>query len=106
MQIKIIVFHQTFRQKPDDDGELIFDVTVSKYEFSLAILNMLETLLSEYGVLGYKKQWVSYGFPLEDYRHLCLSVGKKTNEMLIVAAPLLHRGSSAILHTGINKTSM
>jgi len=84
LQIKIIDFPQTWNQKPDEEGELMFDVTVSKYEFSLAILNMLETLLSEYGVLEYKKQWVKHDFPVGDYRSLCIKLGRKPMKCLFM----------------------
>jgi hypothetical protein len=82
LHIKIIAFPQIWSNKADEEGELIFEANVSKYDFSLAVLEMLENLLSEQTLLEYEAQWGS-SFPVKEYRHLCFNLGRKPIEHLL-----------------------
>jgi hypothetical protein len=49
----------------DERGKLLFSTECKLLKFAIQVKAALRYLLEEHGVEGYKRQWVTYDFPME-----------------------------------------
>jgi hypothetical protein len=63
LRIRILEFEDAMDDAPDEDGQTIFDAECMLRAFAAVLLTELERVLTEYGLAGYKEQWVLAEFP-------------------------------------------
>lgn len=75
VRLLVLWFDDLWGDAPDDTGEPVFDVEVSRQELVRAVSEAAQAVLDEYGEEGYKKKWVQHDFPLDTLRLLQGSLG-------------------------------
>jgi hypothetical protein len=70
LNIKIRWFDDVASGKPDCEGKLLFDQSCGKRTFGSAIAAACGKLLSEIGIEDYRRKWLRYPFPENEYAKL------------------------------------
>ena len=65
VNIRILQFGELWGYKPDEEGEILLDVTCRLRTFAGAVLSASQRVLEEHGLEGYKAEWVAHDFPLD-----------------------------------------
>jgi hypothetical protein len=63
--VQIIEFDEPWKNRPDAEGKLIFDVECRLRSFAGAVLSASQQVLATHGFDGYRKQWVNRDFPID-----------------------------------------
>jgi hypothetical protein len=63
ISIQVIWFTQTFKNRPDSEGEIILDAECRMCTFAGAVLSGSQRVLATHGSKGYKAQW-AHDFPM------------------------------------------
>ena len=72
LNIRILWFGNSFSTQIDEEGKVIFEAECRLRTFAGAVLSASQKLLEEYGMEGYKEEWVNHEFPI----HLQLRLKK------------------------------
>lgn len=68
--VRILWFDEMWGGKPDDLGKLVWEAECPMSDFGSAVLGVLQGLLDELGLEGYRDTWVQNEFPLESLRQM------------------------------------
>ena len=86
LRIRIREFEDVIDHAPDKDGQPIFDAECELRAFAAVLLKELERVLTEYGLAGYKEQWVLADFPESRLLELRALLGDAVPESAQVGA--------------------
>ncbi len=70
VNVRILWFYDTYSRKPEEQGEMLLNVECRLRTFAGAALSAAQRVLAEYGLEGYREQWVMHEFPLEQQNQL------------------------------------
>ena len=65
VNVRILWFDDTWKDRPENDGEMIIDAECRLRTLAGAVLAASQNVLAAHGLEGYRKQWVLHDFPLE-----------------------------------------
>jgi hypothetical protein len=71
VQITLLSFNELWGNKPDSEGQVLVDELCDLHELDIATKNMLERVLLENGIEGYKEKWCEHDFPMKNYLWFC-----------------------------------
>ena len=71
IRIVLLFFDELWGGKPDTEGQLLVDELCDLRELDIATKIMLENVLLENGLDGYKEKWSEHDFPLDSYLWFC-----------------------------------
>jgi hypothetical protein len=74
--VRIIQFDELWGHKPDEQGKVIFEAKCRLRTFAGAVVSMLQSVLNNYGIDGYKDKWAAHDFPLMTYNRLIETLEK------------------------------
>jgi hypothetical protein len=63
LRIRILMFRELWANRPDVEGETIFDAECRLRTFAGALVSELQRLLAEHGLEGYRGKWIEHDFP-------------------------------------------
>ncbi len=63
IRVRIWWFDEMWSHRPDNEGQVEFDLLIDQAQFYRAVSGMLDDVLARYGEAGYKSQWDRYSFP-------------------------------------------
>jgi hypothetical protein len=63
--IRILDFPQTWGDRPDEEGKVLFEAECRLRTFAGAVLSEAQRLLEKHGREGYVEMWHKHEFPLE-----------------------------------------
>jgi hypothetical protein len=66
----ILEFQDLWSNKPDEEGQLIFETLCPITELAAAVVKCLDEVKQTYGEAGYKEKWVEHDFPARTYAQL------------------------------------
>ena len=72
LQVKIYRFKSWSPQLRDENGEVVLRTTCIAKDFVTHVIRVLETVLNQHGVDGYRRRWIKHDFPIEILRDLTL----------------------------------
>ncbi|PSB29129.1 hypothetical protein [Chlorogloea sp. CCALA 695] len=64
LNIRILWFDESFRDRPDGDDRVILEVQCRLRTFAGAVLSASQRILETYGLEGYREKWVKHEFPV------------------------------------------
>jgi hypothetical protein len=76
--IRILEFPEMWGDRPDDEGQLLFDAECRLRTFAGAVLSESQRLLEKLGREGYLGIWVQHEFPLAKQERLRQLLGQDT----------------------------
>jgi hypothetical protein len=65
IHVSVLSFDKLWGNEPDEAGNLVFQTVCPVREFAAAVASAAQRILDEYGVDGYREQWVNYDFPTD-----------------------------------------
>jgi len=82
LRIRVLDFPELWGNRPDEEGELLFDAECRLRTFAGALLSELQRLLETYGESGYREKWAEHEFPMRRMHQLrdLLSASKPPHE--------------------------
>jgi len=79
VRVRVLEFRELWGNRPDAEGQLVFDAECRLRTFAGALLSELQRLLRSYGEAGYKEKWAEHGFPsrrIDQLRDLLAGPGR------------------------------
>ena len=70
LRIRILWFEDTFSPRPQERGTEVFKCDCALLDFVGQVSSVLQTLLADEGIEGYRRRWQSHEFPLDTFTEI------------------------------------